>query len=93
MAVSEVRTQLYLAKTQHEALKTLAAKRSVSMAQVVREAIAAYLAGAKKGALDEAGYLADPIWALPEVGESFGETGLVNAAERHDDYLYGPEKT
>ena len=45
MALSEIRTQIYLERAQHTALKKEAERRSVSMAQLVREAVEAQLRG------------------------------------------------
>ncbi len=39
--VSEVRTQIYLPRVLHEAVKKTASKRGVSMGQVIREAVEA----------------------------------------------------
>ncbi len=93
MAISAVRTQIYLEPIQHKALKEIARARSVSMAQVVREAVAAYLGRDRKTALSDEEYLSDPIWRLPEVGAAFDDSGCGDMAENHDAYLYGPEES
>lgn len=94
MAVSEIRTQIYLEREQHEALKREAKRRGVSMAQVVREAVSAYLVESPgaQGMSDEE-YLADPIWDLPIGSEEFEGFGRSDAAENHDEILYGPLRT
>jgi Ribbon-helix-helix protein, copG family len=94
MPVSEVRTQIYLEEQQHQALKRAAAARSVSMAQVVREAVAAYVAS-ETGAgpdpqRDEATYLADAAWGLPEAAEAIGGSEDGADASRLEEDLYGP---
>jgi hypothetical protein len=94
MALTEVRTQIYLERRQHQALKRAARKRCVTMAQVVREAVADYLAAEpgpeRDPRRDERAYLADPIWSLPEIAESIGGSGDSADASRLEDELYGP---
>ncbi|MCP3960228.1 MAG: ribbon-helix-helix protein, CopG family [bacterium] len=93
MAVSEVRTQIYLDHEQHEALKRAAKDRSVSMAQVVREAVAVYLTEEiplVAGSESDDAYLADPAWQLLEVAEEIGGSGCSDGASRLEDELYGP---
>ncbi len=92
MPISEVRTQIYLDKELHQSLKAFARARAVSMAQVVRDAVGAYMVREQKP-LSEDLHQADPIWNLPEAGESFDGELRSDAAERHDDYLYGPVTT
>ncbi len=93
MAESAVRTQIYLEPIQHRALKDFAKARATSMAQVVREAIASYLARTPTKTLSDEAYLADPIWSLPEVGAALDGSGPSDLAERHDTYLYGPDQS
>lgn len=91
MALSEIRTQIYLERTQHEALKREAKRRRVSMAQVVREAVAAHLAeGTARAAATDETYLARADRELPAVAERLEEVGWNPAAESHEDLLYGP---
>jgi NAD-dependent DNA ligase len=89
----EIRTQIYLDKAQHEALKQKAAEKATSMAQIIREAVAVYLAQTD---LDEdfdlQAYLDDPVWKIPEVAQRFEGTGFPNAAENHDVYIYDRER-
>lgn len=91
MAVSEVRTQIYLERSQHEALKRLATRRAVSMAQVVREAITTYLAspGENRRPADRS----DPAWTLLEAVHGIGGSGGGEVASRADEELYGPIET
>ena len=94
MPVSEVRTQIYLQEEQHEALKRAAEARSVSMAQVVREAVAAYVgsegAASPDPLRDEAVYLADSAWGLLDIAESIGGSEEGADVSRLDEELYGP---
>ena len=95
MAISEVRTQIYLDHQQHEALKLAAKERSVSMAQVVREAVAVYLEhdGSAGGSPSEDAYLADPAWQLLEISEQASGSGCTDGASRLEEELYGPVRT
>jgi Ribbon-helix-helix protein, copG family len=94
MPVSEVRTQIYLEEEQHRALKRAAAARSVSMAQVVREAVAAYVASETDAGpdprRDDRAYLADAAWDLLAAGESLGGSEEGADASRLEEELYGP---
>ena len=92
MAVSEVRTQIYLDHEQHEALKRAAKDRSVSMAQVVREAVAVYLGeeGSSGVLPDQDAYFADPAWRLVETAERIGGSEEPDGASRLEEELYGP---
>lgn len=89
MAVAEVRTQIYLNQSQHEALKRMATRRSVSMAQIVREAIARYL-GEPSGADGTTAESQDPAWSLLDVAHEIGGSGTTDGAERLEEELYGP---
>ena len=93
MPISEVRTQIYLEERQHDALKRAAQERSVSMAQVVREAVAAYLvdegASEPDPFRDDDVYCADPAWSLVEVAEAIGGSEEGADASRLDEELYG----
>lgn len=89
----EIRTQIYLDKAQHEALKQKAAQKSTSMAQIIREAVAVYLAQSEaEDDFDLEAYLDDPVWKIPKVAQRFEGTGFPNAAENHDDYIYERER-
>lgn len=89
MSVSEVRTQIYLERDQHRALKTAARLRGVSMAQVVREAVAEYLRRLKREPGEGTVFAEDAIWSLPELADDFPGTGRPDASRRHDELLYG----
>jgi hypothetical protein len=73
------RTQIQLAKDQYESLRTLAARRGVSMAQLVREGVEAVLAGEKDR---------DP-WAdvLEIVGKYGRDEPPESVGREHDRYL------
>jgi len=89
----EVRTQIYLNKAQHEALKKKAGEQSTSMAHLIREAVAAYLAQEEVGEddFDWEAYQNDPIWKIAEIAKQFEGTGFPDAAENHDHYIYDIE--
>lgn len=94
MPISEVRTQIYLEEEQHKALKRAAEARSVSMAQVVREAVAAYVvdegAEGPDPLRDDAAYLADAAWDLLDAAEAIGGSEEGADASRLEEELYGP---
>jgi len=89
MGIAEVRTQIYLPREQHRALKRAAKLQSVSMAQLIRDAVEEYLdrgAAAARGPDRE-----DPAFMLLEKAKEIGGSGLPDADARdHDDELYGP---
>lgn len=95
MSTYDIRTQIYLAQAQHEALKQLATEKSVSMAQLIREAVAAYIVQekAEQGDFDLEAYLNDPIWKIPDIAEELGDSGMTDGSVNHDYYLYGMDKT
>lgn len=78
MPASEVRTQIYLPRRLHTAVKRAAKVRGVSMAQFIREAAAHALRRAEPPAADP---LADLIGVIRDAPPDL--------AERHDRYLYG----
>jgi hypothetical protein len=88
MAATEVRTQVYLERSQHEALKRVATRRSVSMAQVVREAITLYLD--KPVSQGPPADRRDPAWSLLEAAREIGGSGRTDGAARVEEDLYGP---
>ena len=88
MAEKEVRTQIYLERWQHEALKERAAEESVSMAHLIREAVTAYLAEARQESIDWEAYMNDPIWRIREVVEELGPSGIEDGSVNHDYYIY-----
>lgn len=87
MAVSEVRTQIYLERSQHEALKRAASRRSISMAQAVREAITHYLR--KPNDRAQATARRDPAWSLLEAAEQIGGSDRSDGATMIEEDLYG----
>jgi len=90
MGVSEMRTQIYLSRDQHSELKRAAERRSVSMAEVIREALADYLDRQGTGA-PQGSERTDPAWAVAELAERIGGSGDPEAdASRVDEELYGP---
>jgi hypothetical protein len=90
MSTYDIRTQIYLEQTQHEALKRMAAEKSVSMAQLIREAVAAYLVQEENEPeeFDLESYLNDPLWQILEIADEFEGSGWTDAAENHDYYIY-----
>lgn len=88
-----VRTQIYLKKKQHEALKRLAEEKSVSMAHLVREAVAGYLTERDADeTLDEEAYLNDPLWKIPEIARQLGPSGITEGSVNHDEVVYDLQK-
>jgi hypothetical protein len=82
--LTEKRTQIYLTHAQHGSLARMSARRGVSLAQLVREAIDQYLMAPR---LQDAGPGPDPLGDL--IGSVRGPGDL---ADRHDEYLYGPQR-
>ncbi len=74
-----VRTQVYLTKEQHAALRRAAAREGVSMTAALRRLIDRHLLA--KGA--ERGLEREPYFAFVGIGEC----GARDVAERHDEYL------
>lgn len=90
MRVSEVRTQIYLSREQHRDLKRAAERRSASMAEVIREALADFLER-QEAVVSIPGDRTDPAWALAELADRIGGSGDSDAdASRLDEELYGP---
>jgi hypothetical protein len=94
MANYEVRTQIYLEQEQHEALKQLASEKAVSMAQLIRDAVAAYIVQEKgeQEEFDLEAYLNDPLWQIPGLADELGPSGLTDASVNHDHYIYELDK-
>jgi len=92
MSELEIRTQIYLSREQHEALKLRAAERSVSMAQIIREAVSDYIFENQEDdeIFDLDLYLGDPVWQIPELIQGLSPTPITDGSINHDDYLYGP---
>ncbi|MBI3074440.1 MAG: CopG family transcriptional regulator [Deltaproteobacteria bacterium] len=82
--MTEKRTQIYLPAEQHGALKRLAKKRGVSLAQIVREALTAHMAREPWPVPHRGTKIVDPLGDL--IGCARGPGDL---AKNHDAYLYG----
>jgi len=67
--------QVYLRRDQAEALRAVAERRSVSMAELVRQGVDRILA--------EVPVEEDPLWDIVGLFDS----GLGDLAEKHDEYL------
>jgi len=78
MATSEVRTQIYLPRRLHQALRRAARVRGVSMAQLLREAAEEAVRRNRPEPDDPLGELIGVIKEAPP-----------DLAEGHDNYLYG----
>jgi len=81
MAASAVRTQIYLPRRLHQALRRAARARGVSMAQLLREAAEDTVRHAERGDEDPLGDLVGVIRDAPS-----------DLAERHDEYLSRPSR-
>jgi len=82
MATSEVRTQIYLPRRLHHALRRAARARGVSMAQLLREAAEDAL---RRGRPAEADPFDDMIGSIRKAPRDL--------AEKHDHYLYGTPRS
>lgn len=78
VATSEVRTQIYLPRRLHQALRRAARRRGVSMAQLLREAAEEAVRRARPADEDPLADLIGIIRGAP-----------ADLAEHHDRYLYG----
>ena len=74
-AVLKKPVQVYLRPEQLEALRALAARRNVAVAELVRQGVDRLLADVP---LED-----DPLWDIVGMFDS----GLTDLAEKHDDYL------
>jgi len=81
MAVTDVRTQIYLPRDLHRALRRVARQRRVSMAHLLRDAAEEAVRRTAPGPADP---LADLIGAAA--------TGPRDLSSEHDHYLYGLPK-
>ena len=75
MSLTKKPIQVYLRPQQLEALRALAERRKVSVAELVRQGVDKVLA--------EVPPEEDPLWDIVGMFDS----GLGDLAERHDDYL------
>jgi hypothetical protein len=85
MALSEIKTQIYLPKSLFGNLKKHARKDKKSVAQVIRDAIGAFL---EEHAQPHVDWKTDPI--SRSIGMAKG--GDRDLSTRHDKYLYGWNK-
>jgi len=81
VALSEIRAQIYLPKVLFGNLKKHARQGKKSVAQVIREAIGAFLEERARPAVQ---WTKDPI--TRSIGTAKGDPDL---SENHDQYLYG----
>ena len=74
-----VRTQIQLDETQYERLKALAAKRSRSLSQLVREGVDRLLGESERS----------EVWTefWKAAGSCHDSTGAEDVARRHDEYI------
>jgi hypothetical protein len=75
-----VRTQIQLSPSQAEAVKRLAAEQGISMAELIRQSVDAYLSGARRPTQDEVRQRAMALAGCLRGGPA-------DLAVRHDDYL------
>jgi hypothetical protein len=73
-----VRTQISLTEEQYAAVKGIAAERGVSLSAVIRETVDNLVVLSRRNAAD--GFL-----SIAGIGDS----GRVDIAVNHDEYLYG----
>lgn len=76
-----VRTQISLTEEQYIAVKRIAAEREISFSAVIRDTVDSLVALSKQSSWEG-------LVSIAGVGDS----GLTDVSERHDDYLYGPER-
>ena len=76
-----VRTQISLTEEQYIAVKQIAAEREISFSAVIRDTVDNLVTLSKRSARDG-------LLSIAGIGNS----GLTDVSERHDDYLYGPER-
>ncbi|MGQ9779995.1 MAG: ribbon-helix-helix domain-containing protein [Bacillota bacterium] len=80
-----IRTQVQLTEDQVRALRLLAGKRGVSMAELIRASVEHYLREAEAKGDDEL------VLRAKEVAGKF-RPGLPDLAENHDRYITGDER-
>ena len=84
MALSEVRTQIYLPKSLFGSLKKHAKQGKKSVAHVIREAIGSFLEDHARPAVQ---------WSKDPISRSIGIARAdADLSENHDKYLYGWNK-
>lgn len=77
-----VRTQIQLTEEQAARLKAAAARRGISMAELIRQGIEAFLSGSGERPPEE------KYRRAAQLAGKF-RSGKHDVAERHDDYLAG----
>jgi hypothetical protein len=83
------RKQIYIAPEQEEQLLYLAAERKVPVSHLIREAVAAYIAGQEESqALERAED--HPLWKL--IGAADAPQTPSDGSTNHDAVLYGRPK-
>lgn len=84
-----VTTNLRLPEDLHKLLKHMAVEENTSVSQLVREALEQFISPRPEQPKSKKLRIEDnPLWAL--VGS--GRSGLKDASEKHDEYLYGKRK-
>ena len=78
------RKQIYLDEAQERAIKRLAARRGVSEALIIREAMAKYLVDADSGEDASVPPEDDPLLGILGIGKP----GVTDGSVNHDYYLY-----
>lgn len=79
----KVATNIRLEREQLISLKRIAVEKRKSLAALLREIVADYLARA--GALSDKNWKNDPFF---QVGQKPGRSGFSNVAEEHDAHIY-----
>ncbi len=82
-----VRIQVELSEELHSHLAQEARAKGLSMAEIVRQALAEYFSS------DGEPHPDDPIWAWGGASEVCGSSGITDLAANHDRYLYEEVKT
>ncbi len=82
-----ITTNIRLPAQLHRELKRRAAEENKSMAQLLREAAAQYIASSQHFGPSQAQTDEDPLWLI---GTDPVDFGVPDASENHDLYLYGP---
>jgi hypothetical protein len=79
LSMTMVRTQIYLDETQRRELQRLAGAQNKTMAQIIREAVEAYMA--------QETATADALWDIVGLGAS----GIRDGSVEHDRDIYGDD--
>jgi len=81
-------TNIRFTPSELKQLKLLALSHEKSVAELVREAVASYLATLQGKRVDPEDLRKDPFYSVIGIGESGVKDGSVN----HDKYIYGPPR-